>query len=109
MALPGTDAKIQVMAERASRREQLFHPLDATVTEAVSYPAPASGPPIVHGRGSVTWDKHRRKFRARISTNLGRLCLGRYSTRELAAAAIDRRIEMLQPTLDQPANPAGRS
>ncbi len=30
-ALPGTEAKIQVMIERAARRESLFHPLDGLV------------------------------------------------------------------------------
>jgi len=29
--LPGTDAKIEVMAERAARRETLFHPADGLV------------------------------------------------------------------------------
>jgi hypothetical protein len=29
-ALPGTAEKILVLAERAQRREQLFHPADAT-------------------------------------------------------------------------------
>jgi hypothetical protein len=28
IALPGTEEKIQVMIERAARRQQLFHPLD---------------------------------------------------------------------------------
>jgi hypothetical protein len=30
-ALPGSDQKIRIMAERALRREQLFHPLDGLV------------------------------------------------------------------------------
>jgi hypothetical protein len=32
-ALPGTEAKILVMMDRAARREQLFHPLDGFLAE----------------------------------------------------------------------------
>ena len=33
-AAPGSEAKVQVMIERASRREALFHPEDATIAQA---------------------------------------------------------------------------
>jgi hypothetical protein len=33
-AAPGSDAKVQVMIERASSREALFHPDDATIAQA---------------------------------------------------------------------------
>ena len=33
-ALPGTEKKIRVMAERAARREQLFHPQDGARKKA---------------------------------------------------------------------------
>jgi hypothetical protein len=33
-AAPGSEAKVQVMIERASRREALFHPSDATIAQA---------------------------------------------------------------------------
>lgn len=33
--LPGTDAKIEVMAERAARRETLFHPADGLVDQEI--------------------------------------------------------------------------
>jgi hypothetical protein len=54
-ALPGTEQKIRVMIERASRREQLFHPLDGAkrnnhrpppVVEALPWPEPIAEPPI---------------------------------------------------------------
>jgi hypothetical protein len=35
-ALPGSEQKIRVMIERASRREQLFHPLDGIAQRARS-------------------------------------------------------------------------
>jgi hypothetical protein len=34
MAAPGSEAKVQVLIERASRREALFHPDDATIAQA---------------------------------------------------------------------------
>jgi len=39
-ALPGSEEKIRVLTERASRREQLFHPMDGLVDPANSKPAP---------------------------------------------------------------------
>jgi hypothetical protein len=33
-AAPGSEAKVQVLMERASRRETLFHPNDATIAQA---------------------------------------------------------------------------
>lgn len=45
-AAPGSDAKVQVMIERASRREALFHPDDATIAQA--QPAENSGPDCPH-------------------------------------------------------------
>lgn len=34
-ALPGTNQKIQIMALRASLRQNLFHPKDAKITDAI--------------------------------------------------------------------------
>jgi hypothetical protein len=40
-AAPGSEAKVRVMIERASRREALFHPDDATIAQARPADAPA--------------------------------------------------------------------
>ena len=34
-ALPGSEQKIRVMAERAARRQQLFHPMDGLIGESI--------------------------------------------------------------------------
>ena len=39
-ALPGSEQKIRVMAERATRRQQLFHPMDGLIGESAPRMAP---------------------------------------------------------------------
>jgi hypothetical protein len=46
-AQPGTEQKIQVMVERAARREQLFHPQDG------AFPASTPLSPVVHPVATV--------------------------------------------------------
>jgi hypothetical protein len=46
-ALPGSEHKIRVMMERATRRQQLFHPLDGLVGQ--------SGPQLAPLPDASTW------------------------------------------------------
>jgi hypothetical protein len=59
-ALPGTEAKLVVLCERARRRQNLFHPLDAKLPEATDQPAEvlakvlmSEPPPETHGGGGA--------------------------------------------------------
>lgn len=81
VAPPGSAAKIAVMALRASRREPLFHPLDAV--EGVR-PVRKSLP-----RG-VSWDCKRQKYRARIWDGKRKKAvhLGMFATAEEAVVAV---------------------
>lgn len=98
-AVPGTEEKVRVFAERIERGLPLFHPSDARVLpdgRVLMPPRPTAGQDGARGRGLLPRGvkRKRRGFQARpILPGLGRVYLGSYrcpSEAGRAVAAADR-------------------
>lgn len=69
-ALPGTPEKIEVMAERMARGEQVIHPDDAKLPDEVAFMPEIVGPDIIRGKRVLQGPEGVKKIRDQLQRSV---------------------------------------